>query len=838
MTPERFARLEDLFAQAVALPTPDQEPFLAQATADDPSLLDDLRPLLAADASSRNHLGSAIDELARTAPPDEATPAWSGRLIGAYRLQHELGRGGMSIVFAAVREGDFSQQVAVKLSTLAPFSADLHERFRQERRILASLEHPHIARLIDGGTTPEGIPYLVTELCDGIPLQDYVAQHHPAFRPSCELFLKVCSAVEYAHQNLTVHRDLKPANILIDPSGSPKLIDFGIAKLLLPDSLHTQTNLSPGTRSYAAPEQLNGQPITTRTDIYQLGLVLYELLTGQRANGPRPIPKSLRGDIETILATALQEDPARRYRSVASLADDLRAHLDGRPISARADSASYRLGRFLRRNWLSSSAAAILALSILAGVISTTYQARIAERRFNQVRGIARALLYDVQGAIQVLPASIDAQQVVVRTALNYLNGLSAEASGDPGLQVEIAAGYSRIGTIQARIVGPSLDQRAAGQDSFQKALDLLEPLNRAQPTNPTVATELADVYLALLEIDIRSGRSALARQRGERAIQVMETAHAAHPEVARPLARAYTNFNRDIAGRSQVDTSIVLKPVNLLEPLLASAPNDTALAEETANAYAAAVAALFNAHKTTEAKPYAEKAATLREKVVAVQPDSAAARRALMLAYAALGDLHWGFAHSLGDRPVAIGYYQKMLAPAEWLQQKEPAKLSARTDFAMTRMRYAGALPPRDPRAIPMLSQSLQTVEAIVAEDPANHGVGRQQIDLCIRLAARYSELEDSAGAQRFLRRGIEVGETMARADAKNIGARTWGLRAYVALGRELVRVGQRAQAIALIPKAEAIAKEAYALDASPASGGRWPTEIAKWANELRTGS
>ena len=450
---------------------------------------------------------------------------------------------------------------------------------------------------------------------------------------------------------------------------------------------------------------------------------------------------------------------------------------------ARADSHAYRLGRFLRRNWLSSSAAVLIAISILGGVIATTYQARLAERRFNQVRGIARALLSDVHAAIQVLPASIDAQQVVVRTALKYLNGLPAEAGGDIGLQLEIAADYSRIATIQARVVGPSLDQRDAGQDSFQKALALLEPLNQARPTDPAIASELADVYLALLEIDARSGRSDLARQRSERAILVTERAMASHPELARQLARVYVSFNRDIAGRSSTNTSRALKPVSLLEPLLAASPNDLALGEETASAYAAALAALFSARKTEGGKVFAEKAVALRERFVAAQPNSAAARRALMLSYAALGDIHWGFAHSLGNRQTAIGYFRKMLGPAEWLQQKEPAKLGARTDFAMTRMRYAGALPPRHPQAIPMLIESLHTVEAIVRDDPANYGVGRQQIDLCIRLATRYSELEDSVGALRYLRRGIEVGEAIAKVDAKNTGARTWGLRAYVLL-------------------------------------------------------
>lgn len=275
MTPERFARLEELFAGATELEGAERARFVAESTAGDAALRTELERLLAADESSRDSLGGAISFLAATPAEEESAPDWTGRRIGAYRIQREIGRGGMSVVFEGVREGDFSQRVAIKLSTLALFSADLRERFRQERRILAQLEHPNIARLIDGGTTDDGVLYLVTEFCEGAPLGQ---QGRLGERAACELFLKICGAVEFAHQNLVVHRDLKPANILVDGSGTPKLIDFGIAKLLAPEAATTMTALGPGTRKYAAPEQLLGLPITTRTDIYQLGMVFREML--------------------------------------------------------------------------------------------------------------------------------------------------------------------------------------------------------------------------------------------------------------------------------------------------------------------------------------------------------------------------------------------------------------------------------------------------------------------------------------------------------------------------------------------------------------------------------
>ena len=826
MTPERFAKLEELFAGATELEGAERARYVEEATAGDAALRTELERLLGADEASGDSLGGAISFLAAMPAEDEPAPDWTGRRIGAYRIEREIGRGGMSVVFEGVREGDFSQRVAIKISTLALYSADLRERFRQERRILAQLEHPNIARLIDGGTTDEGVLYLVTEFCEGTPLGQ---QGRVETRAACELFLKICGAVEFAHQNLVVHRDLKPANILVDASGTPKLIDFGIAKLLAPEAATTVTSLRPGTPSYAAPEQILGLPITTRTDIYQLGLVFREMLG-----------EGMSGDLAVIAATALQEDPARRYGTVAALMDDVRAHLNGRPIAARADSVAYRTRLFLRRHWLASAAGAVVVVSMAAGVAATLYQARIAERRFTQVRGIARALMYDVQGAIQALPASLEAQQVVVRTALTYLNGLAGEAGGDPALQLEIASGYSRIGAIQARMVGPSLDERKAGQESYERAAGILEALHAARPGDAAVAAELTDVYAGLLEIDMRSGSSARGAERAARAIAVGERAlaeNAGHAELTRRLANAYVLYNRDVAGRAKVDLTQLRKPVELLEPLLAKAPGDAGLREELANAYSAASAALFNGRQAEEARGMSEKALVLREQAVAGQPENAVARRSLMLAYAALGDIHWGLPASLGKREVAIGYYEKMLGPAEWLREREPAKRGTRTDFAMTRMRYASALPAGSARAIPMLREAVETMEGILREDAKNFGVGRQLIDLYLRLAGRHGEAGDRGAALRCLRQGWELGERMANADVKNLGARTWGLRAALALGRALAAGDQRVEALALIPRAEQRAAEAVALDPSPVGGAAWPGQVAAWRAELEKG-
>jgi len=326
-------------------------------------------------------------------------------------------------------------------------------------------------RLIDGGSSDDGVPYLAMELVNGVSIRDYAQRERLAPRACCcLLFLKVCEAVDYAHQNLIVHRDLKPANVLVDVRGDPKLLDFGATKLLDAGPGATVTRFGPATPDYSAPEQVLGQSVTTRTDVYQLGLILYELISGSRAQivsgssltalqqsvcEGEIAPLKIGGDLATVVATAVQRDPARRYGSVAAFAGDLTAWLGGHPIAAQRDSAWHLARKFVRRNWLLVSAAALLFLSLLGGIATTLYQARRAERRFAQVRGIARALLYDVHESIQPLPASIDAQQVVVRTALQYLDGLASKVAGDQSLQREVAAGYSRIGAIQAKMVGP-----------------------------------------------------------------------------------------------------------------------------------------------------------------------------------------------------------------------------------------------------------------------------------------------------------------------------------------------------------------------------------------------
>ena len=389
------ARLLALFEQALDVPPTRRAEFLERVAAGDAALRQELISLLDAHDSSEAYfesLAQAVVAPAYAAVIDSAPSAarWEGRRVGAYRLVREVGRGGMARVFLAERaDGQFEQQVALKL--LRPgFDSEVDvERFRAERQILASLNHSSIARLLDGGVTDDGLPYLVLEYVDGQPLDRYCEAQALSTRQRLELFLTMADAVEYAHRQAVVHRDLKPSNILVTADGVVKLLDFGLAKLMEQGTAAsrptTQTVHRWMTPEYAAPEQVRGATITPRTDVYQLGAVLYELLVGRTPFGqhagnvhaletavlhhePDSLGDALRGDLDAIVSKSLRKNPAERYSSASEFADDVRRYLTAHPVHARRHTLGYRARRFAIRNRIALGAAASILLLLAASV--------------------------------------------------------------------------------------------------------------------------------------------------------------------------------------------------------------------------------------------------------------------------------------------------------------------------------------------------------------------------------------------------------------------------------------------------------------------------------------
>lgn len=499
------------------------------------------------------------------AASDPRPGQWVGRHVGPYRIQKLLGRGGMGAVFLANRDDDqFRKTVALKLLRFETDDPAVLARFRNERQILAALDHPNIAALYDGGSTQEGLPYLVMEYVAGDTLTAYCESHKLSIADRLRLFRQVCDAVQYAHQKLIVHRDLKPSNILVTRDGVLKLLDFGIAKLLLsPDLLgdaafKTQTGVFMMTPEYASPEQIRGEPVSTATDIYSLGVVLYQVLTGQL---PHPLTRydpvqlhreicdtdskppsaagnaALKGDLDTIVLTALQRDPARRYRSVEQFSEDILRYLEKRPVQARPDTIRYRISRFAARNRWAIAAAAAILISLAAGTAVALSQARIADQRFQQVRKLAGHFL-ELGDDVAKLPGSTQVREKMVATAIDYLDTLARSAGRDAALLNELGLAYSKVGDAQGAPGQPSLGRGEDAMRSYQKAVEFQR---RASAVNPAYRTILATEQARLAYMAMLSGRLPEARRNLESAAALLDQLRAEKPEDADLLFLAGT---------------------------------------------------------------------------------------------------------------------------------------------------------------------------------------------------------------------------------------------------------------------------------------------------------
>ncbi len=537
MTHNRWQQVKSILDGALERSPNSRGAFLETICAEDLELRREVESLLEFEDAEADFIGESVFELSENLFEAKAD-AFIGKNFGNYKIEREIGAGGMGAVFLATRIGEeFTQRVAVKIIKRGINSDVVRRRFYRERQILANLEHPNIARLIDGGATADGLPYLVMEYVEGLPITDYAAKNNLTLTERLDLFREVCAAVSYAHRNLVVHRDLKPSNILVAKDGAPKLLDFGIAKLLSAERTNeTQTHTFVFTPEYASPEQLRGETLTTATDIYSLGVILYELLTDARpfafdgknfgdiiitvsqiepakpsdaatrrrsdaekknrvehhiAASPRlPLSSSqLKGDLDNIVLKALKRDAERRYSSVEQFSEDIRRHLKGLPVTARQDTLRYRAEKFTRRNPLVVGAVTLAFLILIGGILATAYQARQAniereraERRFNDVRALANSFMFEINEKIDESP--IKARELLVKRAEEYLDKLAAESEGDTGLQSELAISYQKIGDVQSELHRSNIGDTQGALENYAKALKIHEALYLAEPKN------------------------------------------------------------------------------------------------------------------------------------------------------------------------------------------------------------------------------------------------------------------------------------------------------------------------------------------------------------------
>ena len=610
MTPDRWTRTKQLLQQALELKPEHRSAFLSEASGGDRELQLEVESLLAFES----------DE-----PKSEAVH------LGPYRVLREIGRGGMGVVYLAERDDKlFEKQVAVKVLETILQPAVLVQRFEAERRILARLEHPSIARLIDAGMTAGGKPYFVLEYVDGTMLRDYLAAHSLTERQKLELFGEIARAVSYAHHQLIVHLDLKPANILITDEGKPKLLDFGLAKVLDPVTGDggdpTIVNMRILTPAYASPEQQRGEALTVGSDVYSLGVVLREMLTGSRTGAAE-------GDLETILIMATKEDARERYQSVDQFADDVDRYLKGMPVNAREDTVFYRVRKFVSRRRVPVAAAVVAILGLVIGLSAALFEARRAERRFNEVRQVANSFLFEFHDAIEPLAGSTPVREMVLERAQKYLDSLASEAGSNLDLKRELATSYLKTGAAQGLYYEANLGKRAEARKNFQKALALFQEIEKARPKDAQAKLDVAIASLRVTSSSPDQGHSPEELAELEKVVASIESVAKDKPlddQTQTVLASGYIGKSMRLGAIRKVPEAMAAlhKAVAILDGVAARNPGDQKMLRSAAVAHKRLAASYLqlqrNFPKAIEETLYAK---AIDDKLLVQNPISAIAK-------------------------------------------------------------------------------------------------------------------------------------------------------------------------------------------------------------------
>ncbi len=848
MTPARFRQVEEVFDAAADAPPAERTSVLERLCAGDAELRAAVDALLGALPTAPTRIQTVIGQAASEVVAE--APRSAQRRIGPYRLVSELGRGGMGAVYLAVRADDeYQREVAIKLLQGGLETAQAVARFRDERQILATLEHPGIVRLLDGGSTDERLPYLVMEHVVGAPLTAWADARSLDVRARVGLFRKVCAAVAYAHQKLVVHRDIKPENVLVTDEGEPKLLDFGIAKLLDPTAgreASTRTGMRLLTPEYAAPEQIRGEPVSTATDVYALGALLYELLAGvpaQRLKGegiealrallevdpPRPslvAPASRRraiaGDLDNIVMKALRKEVTLRYASVEQLSDDLARHLEGLPVLARAGTWTYRVGKLVRRSRGVIAAVGIVLASLSTATVVSVRQAtradaqarraddeaRRAKRRFEEVRRLANSMLFEVDAKIENLEGATQARELIVSRALAYLDELASDADDDPALSRELAAAYTKTGDIQGTVLGPSLGRPRDALASYQKARRLLARLLAEGHDDPATRWALARALYGIGVASKLTNELGPARASTLAAIDVT----AALPEddtfeyetVARGFAQLF-NFEMEDADFESAERHV--------DALLQLATRWSRASKSPEPGYWIGVAreslgAMLGLTGDPDAAVPELRAATLVfSALVAEHPENAAYRRELGFArsvttvsLSGVGDAKiW--VPSTRDLPAAEREQREALAVAEHLAKRDLGDTRAALELSATQDQLAAVLGERDPAAaLPLFERARDTFAAVPASfRSSGYAIQFERFGQCA-MAVCLGRLGRRADATLAIERGMAAATHNAELEGASFEDRIgpWMCRYQAARARRAL--GDTAQAVQLL--------------------------------------
>lgn len=699
-----------------------------------------------------------------------------GTTIGDFRILEHLGSGGMGAVYLAERAtSEYTQRVALKLIKRGMDSEAILKRFARERRILASLNHPNIAAMIDGGISADGRSYFVMEYVEGVPLNDYRAAMNPGLSEILAIFQQICSAVDHAHRNLVIHRDLKPSNIIVSPDGVPKLLDFGIAKIIDDDGESAETTIQARalTPEYAAPEQILGKAVSTSADVYSLGVILFELLCGRRpfdlkgrsldeiavlvseaeprnpssvvvignvdttvatdakiAQTTNPSARSLAGDLDNIVLKALRKDPADRYLSVNLLAQDISLYLQGMPVTARPQTAKYRLGKFVRRHRVAVVAALLVALSLIAGSSIATWQAIVArrervraEKRFNDVRKIASAVIFEYHDKIVNLPDSTELGEKMLSDTVIYLDQLSQEGTDDIELQLELARAYKKVGDIQGGSANANRTKFDSAAESYLKALRLTESAAEKRPDDIAILNQLGRIYRDLAGIERIKGKlddSVLHFQQAAKIYRQMLVIVPDDVKAVQGLAWSQINIATQREEPHQVEESLLIcrEAVALLERLAESNPENSDYKSHLPGAYdALADVMMAIPDRRTEALGVYRKTLALLEQFLVQTPNDINLIERIATTHAYIADAH----HLTGEPDLALASYRESVSRFDRL-----VEMDKKNDYALFLRSYVKTLFGRflaerkdATQAIAVLREPLAALPTRVANDP-----------------------------------------------------------------------------------------------------------------------
>jgi non-specific serine/threonine protein kinase/serine/threonine-protein kinase len=849
MTPEQWQQVKDVLQEALPLPAEQRKAFLDGTCSGDQSVRQEVESLLLEQEHSDGteaFLRSPVDVGLDGAPRDGTS--WAGRRIGSYEILEMIGEGGMGAVYRAARADEqYEKQVAVKIVKLGLGTPFALVRFRAERQILANLEHPNIARLLDGGTTENGLPYVVMELVEGRPIDEYCLAHQLSIEERLRLFRTVCLAVQYAHQHLVVHRDLKPGNILVTADGTPKLLDFGIAKIL-------DTEAQPGgveqtisfmrmlTPEYASPEQVRGDTVTTASDVYSLGVILFLLLTERQpyrfdvhsadaivravceTEPPKPsaaarrkertansgegqltsreeeiaigksssaLSKRLRGDLDNIVLMALRKDPQRRYASAEQFAEDIRRHLDSLPVAARKDTTAYRTSKFVARHKVTVIAAAAVLVTLLAGLAITMREAQIARQQTE----IAR------QQRAQSEERFNDLRQVANSFMFEFHDSIKHLAGATP---------------VRALLV--------------QRSREYLDRLARDAQGDLSLQQDLATAYMRLGDIQGNPAEADLGDARGaklsyQKALAIIEPLLSSRP-TDRALQLQAASLDERIALHSpaQECADLLRKAVDIREALLARDPNDVQLRRDLASSYAELSLHYANPYTinyvlgAVRGMGYARKSLDLREPLLEAAPNDATSLFDAFESYHYVADMNWVTGHP----KEALHYQMAIRDKMKQFIDREPNNSEARRLLVTGEGRISSVLEETGQltRALEFLRPANRGIFVLGNADTKNVQIERQEISGYNEMGQLALKMGKVQEAIQDHRRAVAFSLSVVKVDPTNPDSQYRLANSYEALGNALAANGNRQDATDSSSKATEIRKSLVAADPTDARG------------------